>query len=85
MAEGGLAEGSKAIAVIRMERVRLADAPGDGRHEMSVEGSIYLGDRWEHRLRRGELQLRAQGDEPINKGRVWCQIPPEHVWIFAGD
>ena len=54
--------------------------------EMKVDGSVYLGDRWEYRLVRGGLALRAQGEELIGgTGSVWCEIKPEHVWIGGDD
>jgi iron(III) transport system ATP-binding protein len=83
MGAAAVASSDKAAAVIRMERVRLAEGPGAGRIEMSVDGSIYLGDRWEYRLSRDDLVLRAQGDVAIASGKVWCEIPPDAVWIFA--
>ncbi len=78
-----IANSAPATAIVRMERVRIGDGPGPDRIEMKVDGSIYLGDRWEYRLTRGDLTLRAQGDEAIAGGTVWCAISPEHVWIFA--
>ena len=78
-------QGEKAVAIVRMERVRTHNQPGPSRMEMKVDGSVYLGDRWEYRLVRGALALRAQGEEPIGTGSVWCEIKPEHVWIFGDD
>jgi iron(III) transport system ATP-binding protein len=77
--------GEKAVAIIRMERIRAHDRRGPGCVEMQVDGSVYLGDRWEYRLVRGGLALRAQGEEPIGAGYVWCEVKPEHVWIFADE
>lgn len=78
-------EGARASAVIRMERLRIFDTPGPDRTEMTIDGSIYLGDRWEYRLTRGNLDLRAQGHEAHAGGKVWCAAAPEHVWIFADE
>ena len=78
-------QGEKAVAIVRMERVRTHNQPGPNRMQMTVDGSVYLGDRWEYRLIRGGLALRAQGEEPIGTGSVWCEIKPEHVWIFGDD
>lgn len=78
-------DAARASAVIRMERLQIFDAPGPGRIEMAVDGSIYLGDRWEYRLTRGNLTLRAQGHEAHAGGKVWCAAAPDHVWIFADE
>ena len=77
------ADAGRATAIVRMERVRLSDVPTADAIEMTVDGSIYLGDRWEHRLSRGSLSLRAQGHEPLASKTAWCSVPREHVWIFA--
>ena len=52
---------------------------------MTVEACLYLGDRWEYRLGHGDLTLRAHGAFPLEAGQVWCECPPEHVWIFAAE
>jgi hypothetical protein len=33
----------------------------------------------------GDLQLRAQGEEPVTEGDVWCECPKEAVWLFPAD
>jgi iron(III) transport system ATP-binding protein len=76
------AGGGRGTAVIRMERVRLVDGPGPNRIEMQADASLYLGGHWEHRLTRDGLQLRAAGDAPLGAGTVWCEVAPNHVWIF---
>jgi iron(III) transport system ATP-binding protein len=81
----GRSGSGRGAAVIRTERVRLAEGPGANRLQMKLEAIIYLGDRWEYRLRAGDLQLRAQGDEPVDAERVWCECRPEHVWIFPDE
>lgn len=52
-----------------------------GALEMAVEGSIYLGDRWEYRLRKGDLALRAHGDRPL-AGTAFATIPAAALWLF---
>ena len=74
--------GGKARAVIRVERVSLASGPGPNRIEMEHDASLYLGDRWEHRVRRGDLRIRAYGPRKLTGGSVWCEIEPEAVWLF---
>jgi len=74
--------GEKARAVIRVERVGLVAGPGPHRIEMEHDASLYLGDRWEHRMRRGDLRIRAYGPKQLAAGSVWCEIEPDAVWLF---
>ena len=77
------AVGQPVRAVIRVERVALVNGPGDGHVEMEHDASLYLGDRWEHRLRRGDLRVRAFGPERLSGGAVWLRMAPRDVWLFA--
>jgi iron(III) transport system ATP-binding protein len=77
--------GSEARGVVRVERVALAGAPGAHRIEMQPDASLYLGDRWEHRLRRGDLRIRAFGPRQLTPGPVWCEIAPADAWIFQAE
>ena len=78
----GPAGSGNGTAIIRVERVAVADAPGPDRLPMQVEASVFLGDRWEYRLARGNLRLVAHGPAPLEQSEVWCEVPPRHVWIF---
>jgi iron(III) transport system ATP-binding protein len=80
----GLGPASKARAVIRVEQISVTDAPAAGGLEMYLDDSIYLGDRWEYRLRRGDFVAKAHGTKQIPTGKVWAHIPPESVWVFSG-
>jgi len=79
----GVAAGQAVRAVIRVERIRVDEAPAGEAIAMQLDDSIYLGDRWEYRLRQGGLTIKAHGSTPLTRGRVWVHIPPESVWIFA--
>lgn len=78
----GPAASGDGTAIIRVERVAVADAPGPDRLPMQVEASVFLGDRWEYRLARGNLRLVAHGPAPLERSEVWCEVPSRHVWIF---
>jgi iron(III) transport system ATP-binding protein len=81
----GQARGPKpGTGVVRVERVAVRDAPGPDRLQMQVDGSVFLGDRWEHHLARGTLRVVAHGPAPLEQGEVWCEIPPQDLWIFPG-
>ncbi|WHA44012.1 ABC transporter ATP-binding protein [Agrobacterium larrymoorei] len=79
----GVKDGGKGVAVIRMEQTRIVEGPGENRLPMKVEACIYLGDRWEYRLTKGDLTIRSQGATPLESEEVWCEVPRQHVWLFA--
>ena len=74
--------GTDGTAMIRLERIRLADGPGDNRLEAGLTTSMYLGDKWEHLFALGESRLRAYGDKPLAAGRHWLEIPRDSLWVF---
>ncbi|CAH2599568.1 Fe(3+) ions import ATP-binding protein FbpC [Rhodovastum atsumiense] len=79
---GGRRPGEQATAVIRLERVALAEAGGDNRIAAELETSVYLGDRFEHIWRAGEVELRAFAAGPAGAGQQWLSLPAEALWIF---
>jgi iron(III) transport system ATP-binding protein len=44
--------------------------------------SMYLGDHWEHLLRRGTLTLRSRSAAALERGRHWVELPRDDLWIF---
>ncbi|TKV70535.1 ABC transporter ATP-binding protein [Rhizobium sp. AU243] len=80
----GIGPSQDARAVIRVEQIRVSDVAASDSIEMNLDDSIYLGDRWEYRLRRGDFVAKAHGSKQIPTGRVWAHIPPEAVWVFSG-
>lgn len=81
----GLTAAQDARAVIRVEQISVSDQPDTGSLEMHLDDSIYLGDRWEYRLRRGDFVAKAHGAKQLPAGTVWASIPPESVWVFSGQ
>ncbi len=79
-----LSAGATVRAVVRTERLRVVDGDGPNRLRMTLDASLYLGSAWEYRLSRGELALKAHGETQHAPGEVWCEIPRDAVWIFAG-
>ncbi|WP_342358627.1 ABC transporter ATP-binding protein [Terrarubrum flagellatum] len=69
-------------AIVRIETIVAADEPAPGSQPFDVEGCIYLGDRWEYRLRRGEMRLRAQGAVELKGNTAHCVISPAATWLF---
>ena len=76
------ANGASATAMIRLERVRLADGPGENHVRLPLVTSMYLGDKWEHLFQLGEMRLRAYGNAPLASGEHWLDIPRRDLWVF---
>ena len=74
--------GASATGMIRLERVRMADGPGDNRVRLALVTSMYLGDRWEHLFNLGETRLRAYGHAPLAAGEHWLELPRADLWVF---
>ena len=68
--------------MIRLERIRIAEGPGDNRLAAQLATSMYLGDKWEHLFRVGEARVRAYGGEPLGTGEHWLEVPRQSFWIF---
>jgi len=78
----GKAAGAAATAMIRLERVQLAEGPGDNRVRLPLVTSMYLGDKWEHLFHLGETRLRAYGQVPLAAGEHWLDLPRSDLWVF---
>jgi len=74
--------GTKATAMVRLERVRVADGPGDNRVKLPLVTSMYLGDKWEYLFHLGDMRLRAYGREALPAGEQWLEIPRRDLWVF---
>jgi iron(III) transport system ATP-binding protein len=81
-AKAGAASGSDGIGMIRLERIRIAEGPGDNRLAAKLSTSMYLGDKWEHLFHVGEARVRAYGDQPLTAGAHWLEVPRKSFWIF---
>ncbi len=79
---GARLDGATATGMIRLERVRMADGPGDNRVRLPLVTSMYLGDRWEHLFQLGETRLRAYGAAPLAAGEHWLELPRADLWVF---
>jgi iron(III) transport system ATP-binding protein len=81
----GISKGANARAVVRLEQISVTDRASKDAVEMTLDDSIYLGDKWEYRLRRGDLTAKAHGPRQLPPGKVWATFPPESVWVFAAE
>jgi iron(III) transport system ATP-binding protein len=81
-AKAGVSTGRDGVGMIRLERIRIAEGPGDNRLPADLSTSMYLGDKWEHLFHVGEARVRAYGDQPLVVGRHWLEVPPQSFWVF---
>jgi iron(III) transport system ATP-binding protein len=81
-AKPSAASGREGVGMIRLERIRIADGPGDNRIAAALSTSMYLGDKWEHLFALGNERLRAYGERPLETGSHWLEVPREELWVF---
>ena len=74
--------GADGTGMVRVERVRLADGPGDNRVQPELTTSMFLGDKWEHVFHLGKTLMRAHGATMLQRGKHWVEIPREDLWVF---
>ncbi|HEX9309000.1 MAG TPA: ABC transporter ATP-binding protein [Anaeromyxobacter sp.] len=74
--------GDRAVAVVRLERTRLLDAPAPNALAVRLEAALYLGDRWDYLFRAGTARLRLWAASAPADRPYWVGLPPESVWIF---
>jgi iron(III) transport system ATP-binding protein len=74
--------GAEGTGMIRLERVRLAQGPGENRLQPDLTTSMFLGDKWEHVFRLGATTLRAYGATMLERGKHWVELPRQDLWIF---
>jgi iron(III) transport system ATP-binding protein len=79
---GSTRGGADGTGMIRLERVRVANGPGENRIEPELTTSMFLGDKWEHVFHLGETTLRAHTSGTLQKGRHWLEIPRDDLWVF---
>jgi iron(III) transport system ATP-binding protein len=84
LARDGAAAGARGVAMIRLERVRIAETPGDNRVAAKLITSMYVGERFEHLFEVGSARLRAYGDTPLAAGNTYhVELPRDSLWVFG--
>ncbi|MEP7208063.1 MAG: ABC transporter ATP-binding protein [Casimicrobiaceae bacterium] len=81
-ARGRLQPGDAATGVIRLERTRIADGPGDNRVASELITDMFLGDRREHLFRLGPMRLRCYGRTRPGIAHYWLELPAADLWVF---
>jgi iron(III) transport system ATP-binding protein len=74
--------GDRATAIIRLERLKIASAPGEIRIAMPLVTSVYLGNTWEYVFDMDGCTLRGYGTEPLAPGNQLVEIPADYLWLF---
>jgi iron(III) transport system ATP-binding protein len=74
--------GADGTGMIRLERVRMAQGPGENVVQPELTTSMFLGDRWEHVFHLGVTTLRAYGAAALERGRHFVELPREDLWVF---
>ncbi|MGY5955794.1 ABC transporter ATP-binding protein [Kosakonia sp. BK9b] len=84
LAGTGVTVGQEATAVIRVENLRLVDAPQDNSMELPMLTSMYLGDRWEYLFRTAgdDFVIRVYGTQQRNPQNYRVVLPEDQLWIF---
>jgi iron(III) transport system ATP-binding protein len=76
------AAGDNATAVIRTERVRIANGHDENLIAAELAASAYLGGRWEHVFRLDGRRIRAVTESPLKQGTYQLTLPKDSLWIF---
>ncbi|MCX6548435.1 MAG: ABC transporter ATP-binding protein [Geothrix sp.] len=74
--------GDAATGIIRLEKIRLVDAPGPNILRLPLRASVYLGNAWEYLFDLAGTTLRGYGSEALAPGERLVEIPAEHLWLF---
>jgi iron(III) transport system ATP-binding protein len=82
LARAPLRPGDPAVAIARVERARLVDAPGVNALAATLQTAMFLGERWESIFAAGTARVRVWTAERPAPAEAWIAFPPEAVWIF---
>jgi iron(III) transport system ATP-binding protein len=78
----GADSGADAVALIRVEEVKISATQVDNALQLPLLTCMYLGDRWECLFKRGDTSLRAYSKYRLDAGSYWLQMPAEKLWVF---
>jgi iron(III) transport system ATP-binding protein len=74
--------GEPVTAVMRLERLRIADAPGPNRIPMNLTTQLYLGERWELVFTRDDIMVRTYSLIRMKPGTYHVEFPAADLWVF---
>jgi iron(III) transport system ATP-binding protein len=70
------------MALIRVEEVRISQAPVVNGIQLPLSTCMYLGDRWECLFKSDAASVRAYSRHRIDAGQYWLEMPAEKLWVF---
>jgi iron(III) transport system ATP-binding protein len=82
VARGEAPSGAPAVGIVRLERVRVADAAGPNRIRMDLKTQMYLGERFELVFALDKMLVRAYADRELSSGSHYVEFPKDALWIF---
>jgi iron(III) transport system ATP-binding protein len=85
VARGEVAAGAPAVGVIRLERMRVAEAAGPNRIRMELKTQMYLGERFELVFALDKMLVRAYAEREISPGAHYVEFPKDALWIFPQE
>jgi len=81
----GNGSGSDAIAIARLEQVKISTSQSENALRLPLSTCMYLGDRWECLFQHGgadEVGLRAYAPHRLAPGEYWLELPQQSLWVF---
>jgi iron(III) transport system ATP-binding protein len=74
--------GEEVTAIIRLEKVRIADSQAENSIKLPLTTCMYLGDRWECLFGHAEDGLRAYSPYKLAAGDYYLQLDADKLWLY---
>ena len=74
--------GEEVTAIIRLEKVRIADSHTENAIKLPLTTCMYLGDRWECLFGHAEGGLRAYSPFKLAAGEYYLQLDADKLWLY---
>ncbi|MDD5287302.1 MAG: ABC transporter ATP-binding protein [Desulfuromonadaceae bacterium] len=77
-----LKAGDRTTAIVRLEKIKLAQTPKENSLRLPLTASLYLGNAWEYVFDLSGTTIRGYGNDFMPPGEQLVDIPAEHLWLF---
>ncbi|MFZ6871574.1 ABC transporter ATP-binding protein [Undibacterium sp. Di27W] len=74
--------GEDVTAIIRLEKVKIADSHTENAIKLPLSTCMYLGDRWECLFGQTDAGLRAYSPFKLNPGEYYLQLDADKLWLY---
>ena len=74
--------GEEVTAIIRLEKVKIADSQTENSIKLPLTTCMYLGDRWECLFGHAEDGLRAYSPYKLDQGEYYLQLDADKLWLY---